>query len=1166
MKSLRLSLILIATLYLAICYTTQAKTVIINANQGTENQIKQASPGDTILLAPGNHNRFWLTLDKGSNIVSTECDPLVIMSQDENNPAVIENDVRGWTTFWIDNSEYVIVENLIIQHGTTGMRIESSDHVIVRDCEIRYVRNAGLKIRDGSNYIDFVNNKIHHTGHDPDNHSQYSDTPWYGEGIYIGTAQGGIHEDYNEYLWIEGNEIYETGYGEGIDVKSHIHHLTIKGNYIHGISPGYEDKQANEAAISIASGDDIAPAEFWIEENVIENVTWGGGNPSADQVHGAAITTFGGGHYILNNIIGDAPEAGINLKDLYYRAGWMNNPFFIYEYGNIINNNTGPDYRGPGDLTPFMTYADPGFSNPYSSQSWCGDPGGNGSGPTGTIIYANQATQPQIDAASPGDTLLFESGVHDKISLNGIIATECAPLVLMSLNPNDPAKIFESNINGGKGIHIFESEYIIVDNLLVEGALYGIDVQHSEYIVVKNCQVMNTGQEGTKTRDRSRHIDWINNKIHDTGTRPNFSGYGECMYIGTGSYANSMFSDADSTAFVWIENNEIYNCGNGEAVELKPWVRNSTVKGNVIYNIVPGTSYQTNEGALVVWGSSDKPGNNWIENNNIDNVTWGETGGSGLVSFGGGNYLLNNMIGDCEEAAIYFNGYNDPGNYVYEWNSTINNTTGDDYKGLAQLDDLRQQDPGYSNPHVAQTWCVGASNNCPKPNLGDSQSLCGVGTIDLDAELMTNGVTTFEWFLNGVSQGSASTSTNTLTINQPGTWLVKIDSSIECSNTSEVVITNSVGEIDLGDDIQLCETYSDTITAGSSNSNLNYAWRKDGQLLSETMNELIVSESGTYIVTITGNGCATFDDTVFVSSSLPIATGDTICGPGMAAFSANGSGTIYWYDAMTNGTLQHTGGQFQTNIIQTTTYYAQGGETSTNYSTGRTNYNSVYTDNAYADKAIKFTIDEELVLHEVSFEASGPQTVYVNIFVGSTFNGASLLQTYSKQTIGGVDQIDLEITLQPGTYFMSANGTTGSLYLDNTVDSYEAAGIDGLITFATEPAWEATIAGPRWRYFYDWKISVGSACVRVPVEAVIDPNKLGCIITDLDESKQQSFEVYPSPVQDMLYFSEVSEYVIFNTFGGVEKQGEAKAVDVSDVNSGVYYISTPFGVNKIIKN
>ena len=121
---------------------------------------------------------------------------------------------------------------------------------------------------------------------------------------------------------------------------------------------------------------------------------------------------------------------------------------------------------------------------------WCGSFGPNGhkytadsdkdKSSTNDSIFSssvpsieNAYTQTQVDNASPGDTLLFETGIHGEIDLNDIINTECDPMVLMSQDPLNPATIYRSTISSGEALAIRRSEYIIVENLIMDGGMFG---------------------------------------------------------------------------------------------------------------------------------------------------------------------------------------------------------------------------------------------------------------------------------------------------------------------------------------------------------------------------------------------------------------------------------------------------------------------------------------------------------------------------------------------------------------------------------------------------------------------------------------------------------------------------------------------------------------------
>jgi len=327
--------------------------------------------------------------------------------------------------------------------------------------------------------------------------------------------------------------------------------------------------------------------------------------------------------------------------------------------------------------------------------------------PDGTIIYADQPTMPQIEAASPGDVLLFEPGEHDRIDVDDFISTECDPLVLVSLDPDNPAVIKNTTNPGWEGLGVEDSEYVVVENLIVEGGLSGIRVASSKHVIVIRSEIRLTGHSGFSVKSNSQYVDFIGNEIHDTGqSEPK---WGEGIYLGTAAAQD----DNDITTHVWVEDNEIYETGYGEAIDMKGGVRYSTFRDNHVHDIRLGIENgQTNEAAVVMGYSSVEPAYNWVEYNLIEDVSWGgggeearpNVGASGIAAFGGGNYVHHNTVRNVLEYGIFFHGYGDPGFFVYEWDNTVINAGYEDSRD-GGLKNLMRSDPGIINPNTPQRWC-----------------------------------------------------------------------------------------------------------------------------------------------------------------------------------------------------------------------------------------------------------------------------------------------------------------------------------------------------------------------------------------------------------------------------------------------------------------------------
>ncbi|MEM6292788.1 MAG: right-handed parallel beta-helix repeat-containing protein [Myxococcota bacterium] len=403
----------------------------------------------------------------------------------------------------------------------------------------------------------------------------------------------------------------------------------------------------------------------------------------ASEAPGAADVTGGAG--ADSNALSDGPPMDTGEPG----AGTSTGGDATTAAGSGGDGSDGSSSGGPGDSDELESFWDP----------------------DGTVIYADQATMPQIEAASPGDVLLFEPGEHDRIDIDGFVSSECDPLVLVSLDPDNPAIIRNTTNPGWETLGVANSSYVVIENLILEGGISGIRIEESDHAIITRSEIRLTNHAGLNINTASAHVDFIGNSIHDTGqSEPK---WGEGIYVGS---AQAQQKDGpDVTTHVWIENNEIYETGYGEAVDLKGGVRHTTVRGNHIHDIRLGIENdQTNEAAIVMGFESSEPAENWVEFNLVEDVSWGgggedarpNVGASGIAAFGGGNYLHHNTVRNVLEYGVFFHGYMDPGFFVREWDNTVENAGYEDFRD-GGLIDLTRSDPGFSNPNARQQWCAG---------------------------------------------------------------------------------------------------------------------------------------------------------------------------------------------------------------------------------------------------------------------------------------------------------------------------------------------------------------------------------------------------------------------------------------------------------------------------
>ena len=327
----------------------QAEKIVVHPGDDLNRILHNAKGGDTVFVKPGRYANVSLSDRKCS-----EQHPLIVRAHDSDTVFISGHTIKNGSSLEIINCSYIVVEGLTFTNSMWGVYVKNSDHVIIRKNEIFHTGQEGAHIGRSSKYIDLTGNKIHHTG-------RYR-SKW-AEGIYVGSGSyhGNTFPDNCEYIWIEGNHIYETGNAEGINIKGESFHITVRNNRIHDIHPGTSE-QYNQAGITIEGAGNSLENDYrlsekrdiWVENNTIWNVSDG----YSDWNNG--IMFFGTGVYILNNTIYNCAEKGI------YGNDWKNLGLQNYVYGNTISDCGTSMFIHP-DVK--VSESDPG-KNPYSSQKW----------------------------------------------------------------------------------------------------------------------------------------------------------------------------------------------------------------------------------------------------------------------------------------------------------------------------------------------------------------------------------------------------------------------------------------------------------------------------------------------------------------------------------------------------------------------------------------------------------------------------------------------------------------------------------------------------------------------------------------------------------------------------------------------------------------------------
>jgi hypothetical protein len=394
----------------------------------------------------------------------------------------------------------------------------------------------------------------------------------------------------------------------------------------------------------------------------------------------------------------------------------------------------------------------------------------------------------------------------------------------------------------------------------------------------------------------------------------------------------------------------------------------------------------------------------------------------------------------------------------------------------------------------------------PQPDLGPTVSLCGSGgsvVLDphLDPATAVRSDVHYNWS-TGVSGYGNNPSVRTISVSTPGTYSVCIDSAGSCIKSSIVEVISGF-TIDLGSDVTLCNPTTALLDAVYTNGTTSYQWSRNGTPISgATGRTYLATGPGTYQVVATDASCGVSSaDEVIISSNAAVPTDATFCPPAMPALSVAGTGSYEWYDDPVAGTLLHSGATYSPSPAATTTYYVKDAATFA-YQVGPADlYSGAGNDSYDANRSIVFDAFQPFRLDAV--------TVYADLYTpGASFTiGVTLLNSAN----GVLDATTITLFAPPaplppnpvkivvpvgfniptGTdYRLSAQGTLSGINLKwNQSSNYVAwpftvAGVVSLKSLT--PAFSYLGPNAGYGYFYNWEISAGVDCARVPVTATLN--------------------------------------------------------------------------------
>ncbi len=384
----------------------------------------------------------------------------------------------------------------------------------------------------------------------------------------------------------------------------------------------------------------------------------------------------------------------------------------------------------------------------------------------------------------------------------------------------------------------------------------------------------------------------------------------------------------------------------------------------------------------------------------------------------------------------------------------------------------------------------------PQPNLGPDVSLCvSGGTATLNSGVTATGTMNVTWSTGATGTGFAAP--YSISVNTPGTYSVCVRDGGSCIKSDVIVVTNAF-IVNIGPDVTLCNPTSAVLDAGIVAAGITYQWTRGGANIAGATNKTYtVTSPGTYRVYVTIPSCGTQFDEIIISSNAAIPNDVVFCPPAAANLSVTGSGTYEWYPASTGGGLLTSGATYSPSPAVTTTYWVRDAATF-NYAVGPTvKYPSAGNDAFSASQSIEFTVTTPFVLNQVTVfgdlnTAGAAYTIGVQLNTTSDVLVANILSTVYAPPILPPNPnkivVPVGISIPVGTYRLSAQGTTGINIKWNQSSDPVAwpFTIPGVVSLTgLHPSYSWVGAGRGYGYFYDWQISAGVNCARVPVTATV---------------------------------------------------------------------------------
>lgn len=361
---------------------------------------------------------------------------------------------------------------------------------------------------------------------------------------------------------------------------------------------------------------------------------------------------------------------------------------------------------------------------------------------------------------------------------------------------------------------------------------------------------------------------------------------------------------------------------------------------------------------------------------------------------------------------------------------------------------------------------------------------------------------------------------------------------------------------DLGQDIALCAV-GGSFNAESNISEESYrtfSWTRNGNPIGTNQNSLLITQTGTYIVTVDSGGvCSETDELIVTENDLPapdLGEDIELCEITSAILYSDILDPVNSYSWERNGVTIAGANTTYLEVSEAGTYTLLLSTGSCTPSTDDVIVTSLLVD--VNDQSVCSGSSTDLVINSISDDFDW----YTTSENGSPFHSGNI---YSTPNLSAT-----------ATYYIEDNsggGSGGSCSGINEWSSgqtYQRAQASQEITVVFQENLYRMINGVWWSannqpdiFTNIWELQgpCGNACARTPVNVTVE------VCTNIDESSDLNyFEFYPNPASDLLHIRKDGNFeIILSSIEGktIRTLSGQDTLDLSinDLKQGTYYIS-----------